>query len=163
MAAKLPSHTTEDFKGAEQFTIDMPSSLGNDEIERPDLVVVTDADLNTPHVKEYNRITAFMEDIMEIVVHKSEDKYAPDPVSCGVNGVTKVIKRGQRVKLARKFVDALIQTSYRLDTIEYTDKAGLQQTKTEHTPVQNVTVQVFHDPAGEYGQQWMAHKLSTAY
>ena len=161
MAAKLPSHTTEDFKGPDNYEIDLSSTL--DEIERPDLAVVTNAALGSPHVAEYASDLAFMEDILEIVVHKSEDKYAPDPVTCGVNGVTKIIPRGQRFKMARKFVDALIKTSFRVETIEYTDKAGLQQTKTDHIPTQNCSVQIYHDPAGEVGRRWMEHKLSNSF
>lgn len=163
MAAKLPSHTTGDFKGPEQFDIDLSSTLAADEIERPDLAVVTGADLDSPHVKEYNRDLAFMEDILEIVVHKSEDKYAPDPITCGVNGVIKVIKRGERFKMARKFVDALIKTSFRTETVQYKDANGIDQTKIENIPVQNCSVQVFHDPAGELGRKWMEYKLSNSF
>lgn len=159
MAAKLPSHTTSDFKGPENFEIDLSSTL--DEIERPDLAVVTDADLNTPHVKEFNRITAFMEDILTIQVSKSEDPYAPDPVTAGNNGIIKIFKRGETYKVARKFVDSLIKTSFRTQTVQFKDDNGLDQTRVDQIPVHNVIVQVFEDPAGEYGRQWLQYKMSN--
>jgi len=162
MAAKLPSHSTSDFKSPEQFDIDLSSTLKDDEIERPDLAVVTDADLDTPHVKEYNRITAFMEDILTIRVAESEDPYAPNPVTCGNQGVIKVFVRGEIYKVARKFVDSLIKTSFRTVTKQYKDIDGLDQTKIEQIPVHNVIVDVIDDPAGDYGRKWLQYKMSTA-
>ena len=162
MAAKLPQHNSTDFKGPDNYEIDLSSTL--DEIERPDLAVVTNADLNSPHVTEYNRDLAFMEDILEILVHKSEDKHAPDPVTCGVNGVIKVIKRGERFKMARKFVDALIKTSFRTETVQYKDENGIDQTKIEHIPVQNCAVQIVNDPAPvDVARRWLDHKLSNSF
>ncbi len=162
MAAKLPSHTASDFKGPEQFDIDLSSTLKADEIERPDLAVVTDADLNTPHVKEYNFITAFMEDMLTIRVAESEDPYAPDPVTAGNNGIIKIFKRGETYKVARKFVDSLIKTSFRTKTVQYKDANGLDQTRIEQIPVHNVIVDIIEDPAGAYGRQWYQYKMSTA-
>jgi len=160
MAAKLPSHNSTDFKGPDNFEIDLSSTL--DEIERPDLAVVTDADLNTPHVAEYNRIAAFMEDILTIRVAESEDPYAPNPVTCGNQGVIKVFARGEIYKVARKFVDSLIKTSFRTVTKQYKDADGLDQTKIEQIPVHNVIVDVIDDPAGDYGRKWLQYKMSAA-
>lgn len=162
MAAKLPSHTTEDFEGPEQFDIDLSSTLKADEIERPDLAVVTDANLETPHVKEYNFITAFMEDILTVRVAESEDAYAPDPVSAGNNGVIKLFKRGEVYRVARKFIDSLIKTSFRTRTVQYKDKDGLDQTRIVQIPVHNVIVDVIEDPAGEYGRKWLQYKMTNA-
>lgn len=162
MAAKLPSHSTSDFKGPEQFDIDLSSTLSADEIDRPDLAVVTDADLDTPHVKEYNRISAFMEDILTIRVAESEDPYAPNPVSCGNQGAIKVFTRGEVYKVARKFIDSLIKTSFRTRTVQYKDANGLDQTRIEQIPVHNVIVDVIEDPAGAYGRQWLQYKMTNA-
>lgn len=162
MAAKLPSHSTTDFKGPEQFDIDLSSTLKAEEIERPDLAVVTDANLETPHVKEYNFITAFMEDILTVRVAESEDPYAPDPVSAGNNGVIKLFKRGEVCRVARKFIDSLIKTSFRTRTVQYKDKDGLDQTRIEQIPVHNVIVDVIEDPAGEYGRKWLQYKMTNA-
>jgi len=161
MSKKLPSHSSSDFEGPGNFEIDLSSTL--DEIERPDMAVVTDADLNSPHVLEYAKDLAFMEDMLTIQVAKSEDRNAPDPVSCGVNGVPKLFKRGEVYKVAHKFVDALIKTSFRTETIQFKDANGIDQTKIEQIPVHNVTVQVFEDPAGDVGRRWMQHKLSTPF
>jgi hypothetical protein len=160
MAAKLPSHNSSDFKSPDNFEIDLSSTL--DEIERPDLAVVTDADLETPHVKEYNFITAFMEDMLTIRVAESEDPYAPNPVSAGNNGIIKLFTRGETYRVARKFVDSLIKTSFRTRTVQYKDANGLDQTKIEQIPVHNVIVQVIEDPAGDYGRKWLEYKMSTA-
>ena len=162
MAAKLPSHSTSDFEGPEQFDIDLSSTLKADEIERPDLAVVTDANLETPHVKEYNFITAFMEDILTVRVAESEDPYAPDPVSSGNNGVIKLFKRGETYKVARKFIDSLIKTSFRTRTVQYKDANGLDQTRIEQIPVHNVIVDIIEDPAGSYGRQWLQYKMTNA-
>lgn len=162
MAAKLSSHTTSDFKGPDQFDIDLSSTLAADEIERPDLVVVTDTNLNTPHVAEYIRITAFMEDILTVRVAESEDPYAPDPVTAGNNGVIKIFKRGETYKVARKFIDSLIKTSFRTKTVQYKDANGLDQTRIVQIPVHNVIVDVIEDPAGAYGRQWLQYKMTTA-
>lgn len=162
MAAKLPSHTTGDFKGPEQFDIDLSSTLAADEIERPDLVVVTEATLDSPHVKEYASDLKFMEDILEIEIAAADDPYAQDPLTPGVNGVIKYLYRGKTYKVARKFVDALIKTSFRTVTKQYVDAQQLVQTKIEQVPVYNCVVQVYSDPAGEVGRRWLQHKLSTA-
>lgn len=161
MSKKLPSHNSSDFEGPGNFQIDLSSTL--DEIERPDIAVVTDADLHSPHVLEYAKDLAFMEDMLTIQVAESTDPNEPNPVSCGVNGVTKLFTRGEVYKVARKFVDALVKTSFRTETIQFKDANGIDQTKIKQIPIHNVTVQIFDDPAGEVGRRWMQHKLSNAF
>lgn len=158
MSKRLPDITSADVPGPEGFDIDLSST-----IEKPDLAIVTDADTNSPHVIEYSKDLAFMEDVLLIEVAPSADENAPDPMTCGVNGVTKIIPRGKPMRLARKFVDALIKTTFRTKTVNFKDKDGLDQTKIEQVPTANCTVQVYEDPAGEVGRRWLQHKMLNSY
>lgn len=143
-----------------QHTIDLSSTV--EEVERPDLAVVTDETLDSPILKEYADELAFMEDILTIVVAKSEDKNAPNPVTCAVNGETRFLERGKQYRLQRKFVDALIVTSYRPETIQFKDKLGLDQTKIENVPVLINNISILHDPAGELGNRWFLYKQANS-
>ena len=153
-----PKISTNDLAPAQEQTIDLAST-----IEKPEMAVVTDESLDSPYLKEYLKELEFMKQEVEFVVAPSEDKYAPNPVNCGVNGDIRFLQRGQRYRLPRMFLNALINTVFRVETRVYKDANGLDQTEIKKIPTSALTISVFDDPAGETGRRWLEYKMGPAY
>jgi len=154
---------TKDVEPPKASTVMMESDVATEDIDRPDLVVITDESVNSPVVKEYMADLKFMEDIIEFSISPTTDKNAENPVPCGVNGVVHHIPRGKRVKLARKFVDSLIKREDAVQTVNYKDKDGVDQTKIEKTPAMKYPLSIHNDPAGEVGTRWFEHQIRNAW
>lgn len=135
-------------------TVDLAST-----IDKPELAVVADEDMNSPGVAEYTRYIAFFEEPVTFVVAESEDPNAPKTVTTGNNGVVHFLERGKQYTLARKFVDSLINVVYRITTQTYKDENNLDQTRLIKTPTTAYNISILNDPSGEQGRRWFLHKI----
>lgn len=156
-------HDTQDFEGPQGHEIDMHSSVATEDIDRPDLITVTDDTLQSPHVQEYIKDMKFMEDQITFVVQETTDPNAETVVSCGVNGERKDFVRGKEYKAARKFVDSLIKKNTSVKTQQYKDGDGLDQTKMVTTAALVYPISIISDPAGETGRRWFKHACENAW
>jgi len=154
---------TEDVGAGDSKDIDISSHVAEEDIDRPDLAAVSDADMDEPHVQEYLKDLRFMEDILTIVIGDTTDPNAENPVPCGVNGERKLLYRGQEYKIARKFVDSLIKREDAIKTQQYLDPDGCVQTKVITTPRLKYPISVLHDPAGETGRRWFEYQCKNAW
>jgi len=154
---------TKDVEPPKASTVMMESDVATEDIERPDLAIVTEESLQSPVVKEYIKDLKFMEDIITFSIGQTTDKNAENPVPCGVNGVVHRIYRGEEVKLARKFLDSLIKREDAVATVNYKDKDNVDQTKIEKTPAMKYPLSIIHDPAGEVGRRWFQHQVKNAW
>lgn len=158
-----PKITTQDVAPTVKHSVDLSSSIAAEDIERPDLAIATDTSLNDPVTKQYVKDLAFMEDVVEFVVAKSHDKNEPDPLIAGVNGTNKIIQRGVKYRLPRKFLNAMINTFSDINTHEYIDSNGLSQTRVEMTTNPSLQIQLLVDPAGQEGMAWFARTQHGTY
>lgn len=158
-----PQITTKDVAPTITNNVDLSSKIKLDDIERPDLAIVTDDALNNPVMAKYMQDLAFMEQEVEFTVMKTADKTAADPLVVGVNGVNKIVKRGERYKMPRKFINAMISTFTDVGTHEYIDKDGLSQTRVETITTPALQIQILNDPAGADGFNWFAQAQHGTY
>lgn len=156
-------HTSGDFEGPKSHEIDMASSIATEDIERPDLITVTDDTLQSPHVQEYIKDLQFMEDPITFLIGDTTDPNAERVVSCGVNGERKDFVRGQEYKAARKFIDSLIKKNTNVKTQQYKDMDGVDQTKFVTNGALVYPISIIHDPAGETGRRWFQHACANAW
>jgi hypothetical protein len=154
---------TKDVENTEPVTIETPLDVATDDIDRPDLAMVTDSDMETPEVKEYARDLAFMNDILTISVGASSDENAENPVPAGVNGEIRLFVRGEEYKVERKFVDSIIKRENNVKTVQFKDNDGCDQTKIETTPTMKYPILIHNDPAGETGRRWFKHACANAF
>ncbi len=80
-----------------QIVLDGDAAIDRDEIQIVD----------GPAAMAYAEEIAFMEELVEIVVHPSSDKNAENPVKVAVNGRNQFIFRGKKQTVKRKFVERL--------------------------------------------------------
>lgn len=150
-----PKITTSDVAPTFQATVDAHASIATEDIDRPEIAVVTGSSMNDPVTKDYLRDLAFMEDIIEFIVAKTKDKNDPNPIIAGNSGQMRVIELGKRHRMARKFLDSLINTVVDISTSEYTDDQGLRQTKITQIFTPSLQIQIINDPS-PYGMEWFA-------
>lgn len=157
------SISTNDVEIRETSSIDLSSSILAEDIDRPELVVVTDESLASPTVSEYAKDLKFMEDLLTISIGETTDPNAENPVACAVNGEKRVFTRGAEYKVQRKFVDALIKVEERIKTVQYRDQDNLDQTRVDKVPALKYVVSIHHDPAGDTGRRWFQHQCKNAW
>lgn len=75
---------------------------GPAELDKPDIQLVDGPDA-MKHVEEL----AFMEEMVDVTVHDSPDKYESKLVSISVNSRTQNFIRGQSISVKRKYVEGL--------------------------------------------------------
>jgi len=159
-----PKITTADVAPTINNTVETADArVRNEDLDRPDLAIATQTSMNDPVTRKYVDDLAFMEQEVEFVIAKTHDKNDPNPIIAGVNGVSKVIQRGLRYKLPRKFLNVLLNSFTDVSTHEYIDKDGLSQTRIETITNPSLQVQVLHDPAGAEGMAWFARTQHGAY
>jgi len=158
-----PQITTKDVAPTIVNDVDLSSKIAAEDIDRPDLAIATDTNMNDPVTAKYVADLAFMEQEVEFMVQKTPDKTAADPLVVGVNGVTRVVKRGDRYKMARKFLNAMISTHTEVGTHEYIDSNGLSQTRVETITTPSLQIQILNDPAGAEGFNWFARAQHGTY
>lgn len=72
---------------------------------------------------------AFMEEVLDVMVHESADPNAEDPVHVAVNGVNQFFRRGQVQSVKRKYVGVLAQSKQsNINTREVLDRDGNKTT-----------------------------------
>lgn len=163
MAAKkkLPDIRTSDVEPPKATSVEMASDIQH--VERPDLAVVTEDTLASPHIAEYVKDLRFMEDILTISIGETNDKNAENPVPAGVNGQVMWLDRGREYKIARKFVDSLIKREDRIETENYKDKNNVDQTRVHKIPSLKYPLSIMFDPAGDVGRRWFQHQSKNAW
>ncbi|MCP5244877.1 MAG: hypothetical protein H6937_02455 [Burkholderiales bacterium] len=136
--------------------------IGSD-VETPDMSIVTDDTVESPHLKEFMDDLKFNEDILTFTIAFDSNKYAENPVPAAVNGEERRFFRGQRYQAPRKFVDSLIKTIQSVELEHYDDKNGLKQTriKTNNTAVYPISIH--DDPAGPVGIRWFEHQMANSF
>lgn len=140
-----------------QDPVHVQLDLGTD---ADDLAIVTEESMQSPHVKEYARELAFMEDEITFTIMKSDAPNAIDPVECAVNGVQKKFYRGMQYKAARKFLNALINVCFNVETVNRKDpNTGLDKTEVVRTPYTPYVISVMHDPS-PIGAKWLEFKMN---
>lgn len=153
-----PKITTEDVAPTINQSIDMSSSIATEDIDHPNVDIVTDIDPNGQYIRDLD----FMEEVVTFIVGKG-GKFDPNPIIAGCNGQNLVIERGKPVKAKRKFLNTLINTVFSLDTQEYLDDNGLKQTKVETTHTPSLSIQLLVDPSGQKGMEWFANVQHGTY
>lgn len=157
------SHNTGDFEGPQNHEIEAHSSIATADIERPDLIMVTDDTLQSPHVQEYIKDSQFMEDQVAFLIGDTTDQNAERIVSCGVNGERKDFERGKEYRAARKFIDSLIKKNTNVKTVQYKDDDGVDQTRFVTNAALVYPISIISDPAGEVGRRWFQHACANAW
>ena len=157
------SITTSDVELRDAVSIDLSSSIHSDDIDRPDLVVVTDDTLASPIVSEYVKDLKFNEDILTFSISETTDVNAENPVGAAVNGQVGKFYRGVEYKVPRKMIDSLIKVEDRVKTVQYKDADGVDQTRIEKVPALKYALSIHHDPAGEVGRRWFQHQCKNAW
>lgn len=109
--------------------------------------------------KEYQEELAFMDEMLDIMLHESTDKNAEDPVPVGCNGVFVYIKRGQPTRVKRKFVNHLIAKNTRVSTPEYTNAAGERAFKIVQQQGLKYPFSILKDPSHK-GGEWLARRMA---
>lgn len=108
------------------------------------------------------RLRAFMEEPVTFQIAEVDDPNAPDPVPCGVNGVHKHFRRGETYTVPRKFIESVLKISWKVKTIMFKDKDGVDQTRVEQTPSMVYPISILHDPSGmgpnDNGRRWFLHQ-----
>lgn len=161
MARPRKDITSSDVEGPQGSSIDLSSGI--EQVERPDLITVTDDTLASPHVAEYAKDLKLMEDVLTVVIGETTDPNADNPVHCAVNGEKRSLMRGVEYKLQRKFVDSLIKREDRIKTVNFKDAEGVDQTRVDKIPALRYPLSIIHDPAGDLGRRWFQHQCKNAW
>ncbi len=136
-------------------------------VDSVDLAMVTDADIDTPWLKELSDDLAFNEQIVTFSIGRDSNPNAENPVPCGCNGKVYHLRRGERHRLPRKFVDSLIRTTFRVETEEYVDDKGLKQTRVHRIPCEAYPISIHDDPANadgsNRGTQWLEFQRNNSF
>ena len=157
------SITTNDVELRATQSVDLNSSIHADDIDRPDIITVTDDSLASPIVSEYVKDLKFMEDILTFSIGETTDPNAENPIGAGNNGIVRRFYRGVEYKEARKIVDSLIKVEDRIKTVQYKDVDGVDQTRVDKVPALKYAISIIHDPAGDNGRRWFQHQCKNAW
>jgi hypothetical protein len=159
-APKRPQITSKDVEPQPIIERDLSSDLYDDDVAVKPASVLDDR--MKAILLEEKRLRAFMEEPVTFMVQESADKNAVNPVPCGVNGVTKFFQRGQEYTVARKFVESLLKVSWSVQTVNYKDSDGVDQTKINYVPALVYQIAILHDPSGmgpnDDGRRWFMHQ-----
>lgn len=155
--------TSSDVETASAHEVDLASTIKGSDIERHDLESNMVSNIDNPVAQEYLKDLKFMEDEVTIVVGETTDKNAEDPVPASVNGEKRLFSRGVEYKVARKFVDSLIKAEESIQTVQYKDAEGVDQTKVIRKPALKYPLSIINDPAGEVGRRWFQHQSKNAW
>lgn len=164
MARSRPQHSSEDFETPDSKEIDigLNAPLDNDQI-----YVVTNESMKDDRLikiaAEEKKWHDFMKQKVTFVIHETEDENAPNPVSCGVNGVHRHYYRGQEYTDARMFVDSLIKCVRKVKTVNFKNAEGVDDTKLEVKHVLAYPLEIIEDPAGKLGRDWFKHQQRNAF
>jgi hypothetical protein len=102
---------------------------------------------------------AFMEELIEIVVHESADENAENPVRVGNNGIFVEFPRGMNVVAKRKYVDCLIVKQTRVTTPEYINPAGERARAIKQHSAMKYPFSVIED-RNPKGVEWLRRRMA---
>lgn len=111
-------------------------------------------------IKEHAEALAFNEELIEVVVSPSTDRYAENPVYSAVNGRNQFFFRGQPQVVKRKFVEALARartTAYTQD--EFIDAKGNRAVRNIPSTSLAYPFQVLRDE-NPRGRDWLRQILA---
>lgn len=111
--------------------------------------------------KSYIDELAFMEEMVEVMVHETEDPNAENPVVVGVNGVFKPFFRGVPTTARRKFIDGLIVKSTRVTTPEVLNGAGERTNIIKQHSAHKYSFSILRDPNPKSGE-WLKRRMAEA-
>lgn len=131
------------------------------------IYIAQEGDLKDPRIaaalKEERDMKAFMEQEVKFMIAESNDENAPNPVSCGVNGVRRDFWRGREYTDKRMFVDSLIKVVRKVKTVNFKNADGVDDTRMEVRSVLLHPLQIIDDPAGDLGRRWFKHQQENAF
>ena len=138
-------------------------------IDRPldddKIYIAQDGDIKDERIKaaldETKAWKAFMKEKVTFMIAETDDPNAPNPVSCGVNGVHRHFLRGRRYTDMRCFVDSLIKCRRTVKTREIKTPDGIDDTEIKLTSVLAYPVQIFDDTP--LGNRWFEHQQRNAF
>lgn len=156
---KRPSIRSEDVsEGTHEHKVDLASTIATDDIERPDLAVVTGEDLKSPNVAKYAEDLAFMEEEVTFIIGAGNDN-DPIVIPVGVNGDLKYLNRGVEHTLPRKFLNELLSSAHSsVNTENYDDSEGAKQTRITKRTQHSYSVSMVKEPSAEKGWAWFRAK-----
>lgn len=162
--ARRPQIQSSDVGMPEDREVDIGISKPLDD----DLIYIAqDGDLKDPRIiaalKEEKQWKDFMEQKVTFMIADTEDENAPNPVSCGVNGVRRDFWRGKQYTDKRMFIDSLIKVVRKVKTINFKDANGVDDTKMDIRSVVAYPIQIIDDPAGDLGRRWFRHQQENAF
>lgn len=109
----------------------------------------------------------FMNQKVEFEILETDDENAPNPVSCGVNGVHRHFYRGVRYTDKRMFIDSLIKVVRKVKTKVFKNNEGVDDTKMEVRNIIAYPIKIWHDPANKDGKKtgdrWFEHQQRNAF
>lgn len=136
-------------------SIDLPSTGEVDTIERPVLQASAD-----PAFDEYAKQLAFMEEMVEVYIHPTQDKTAEAVFPVGVNGVLQYFVRGRKQTVKRKYIAVLADARPEaIETNEFTDYDGARNVRIDRTASLKYPFSVTRDTAE--GAAWLDKILSN--
>lgn len=162
--ARRPQIQSSDVGMPEDREVDIGISKPLDD----DLIYIAqDGDLKDERIaaalKEERDMKAFMEQKVTFLIAETDDENAPNPVSCGVNGVIRAFWRGREYTDKRMFIDSLIKVVRKVKTVNFKNSDGVDDTKMEVRSVLAYPLQILDDPAGDLGRRWFRHQQENAF
>lgn len=131
------------------------------------IYIAQEGDLKDPRIaaalKEEKQWKDFMEQKVKFMIAETDDENAPNPVSCGVNGVHRDFWRGREYTDKRMFVDSLIKVVRKVKTVNFKNADGVDDTRMELRSVLAYPLQIIDDPAGDLGRRWFRHQQENAF
>jgi len=115
--------------------------------------------VDKPLSKDYMDELAFMEEIIEIMVHEADDPAAENPVAAGNNGRVVYFQRGVPTKARRCIVDSLITKTDRISTPEFFNGAGERARAIRRTSALKYPFSVISDP-NPRGVEWLRRRMA---
>lgn len=112
-----------------------------------------------PLNKDYMDELAFMEEIIEIMVHEVDDPAAENPVAAGNQGRVVYFQRGVPTRARRCIVDSLIVKTDRISTPEYFNGAGERARAIRRTSALKYPFSVISDPNPK-GGEWLRKRMA---
>lgn len=145
---------------AAEASIPQPQSLvlpSLGPIERPDS---EDVQVVASVTKDYAADLAFMEEIVEVYVHPTADKFAPNLIQLGVQGVPQLLMRGRWQKVKRKYIAVLCDArTEEIETTEFLNDDGARDVRVIRTAALKYAFATRNDTPR--GNAWLEQMLQS--
>lgn len=139
----------------QQFDVGQHDDISIDAANGGGMIQPVDGPLN----KDYLDELAFMEEVIEIMVHEVDDPTAENPVQAANNGRIMLFPRGVPTKAKRCIVDSLIVKSDRVTTPEFTNDGGERLRTIKRHSALKYPFSVIHDP-NPMGREWLRRRMA---